>query len=154
MRNYFSGGGGASGSSSSSSSSSWVSSGRFGGGGGGFGGGFGSGGGGGGCMVPADVAFLIDASKLGDKKDEYFQRYIAFAKQVVAFHPPSVEGYHYAAAIYSDSGIMQFDFEKYVPFKDWRKPLVYCRMFLSIDSMIIICLSSFGHLDHSLRVVV
>jgi len=72
----------------------------------------GGGGGGGGCLVPADVAFLFDASKAGDKKDEYFQRYIAFAKQVVDFHPPSIEGYHYAAAIYSDNGLLQFDFEK------------------------------------------
>lgn len=79
-------------------------------------------GGGGGCMVPADIAFLFDGSNLGDKKEQYFRRYIAFAKQVVDYHPPSIEGYHYGAVLYSDSGIMQFDFEKYVfpfPFLSW-----------------------------------
>lgn len=98
------GGGGLSGASSSISS---------GGAGIAIGGGMG-GGGGGAYMVPADVAFLFDASKLGDKKEEYFRKYIAFAKRVIELHPPSLEGYHYGAVIYSDSGIMQFDFEKYV----------------------------------------
>lgn len=63
-------------------------------------------------MVPADVAFLFDGSKLGDKKNEYFARYIAFPKLIVNLHPRSVEGYHYGAVMYSDNGIMQFDFGK------------------------------------------
>ena len=102
----------ASGSSSASSTSSWASGGAGSWAAAGGAWGVGGGAGGGGCMVPADVAFLFDASKLGDKKEEYFKRYIAFAKQVVDFHPPSLEGYHYAAAIYSDNGLLQFDFEK------------------------------------------
>ena len=100
----------ASGSSSASSGSSWASGGA--GSWAAAGGAWGGAGGGGGCMVPADVAFLFDASSLGEPKEEYFKRYIAFAKQVVDFHPPSLEGYHYAAAIYSDNGLLQFDFEK------------------------------------------
>lgn len=99
---YLKGGGGANGMAGS------ISGGGMAGGGGSFGGG------GGGCMVPADIAFLFDGSNLGDKKEQYFQRYLAFAKQVVDYHPPSIEGYHYGAVLYSDNGVMQFDFEKYV----------------------------------------
>jgi len=64
------------------------------------------------CMIPADIAFLFDASKGSSKKKEYFETFVEFAKQVIGYHQPSLEGYHYGAVVYSDSAHVQFDFEK------------------------------------------
>lgn len=64
------------------------------------------------CMIPADIAFLFDALKGSSKKKEYFETFVEFAKQVIGYHQPSLEGYHYGAVVYSDSAHVQFDFEK------------------------------------------
>ncbi|XP_065668321.1 uncharacterized protein PF3D7_1120600 isoform X6 [Hydra vulgaris] len=63
------------------------------------------------CRVPADVAFLFDGSLGNENKEKYFNRYIEFAKQVVNYHPPSMQGYHYGAVVYSDTAELKFNFD-------------------------------------------
>ncbi|XP_065684611.1 metacaspase-2 isoform X3 [Hydra vulgaris] len=63
------------------------------------------------CRVPADVAFLFDGSLGNENKEKYFNRYIEFAKQVVDYHPPSMQGYHYGAVVYSDTAELKFNFD-------------------------------------------